>query len=475
MGRAVVGPLILCLTAVFSGCHSGGEPSIRTAKPPGTPAQGREIVLYNFSASGADGAHPFASLIQDNAGNLYGTTEFGGASDHGTVFELTPSSPGGPYIETVLYSFGGCPTTGCGPGSDGANPYAGLVSDSAGNLYGTTISGGVHGGGTVFELTPSPGAAYTETLLHSFAGCPNAGCGIGADGASPYSGLILDSAGNLYGTTSGGGTSTKCASACGTVFELTPSSPGGPYVETVLYSFTGCPNTGCGPGSDGMDPRAGLILDKAGNLYGTTESGGASGGGTVFRLTPSSPGEPYTETVLHSFAGCPSTGCGPGSDGAGPSGDLAQDSAGDLYGTTYLGGSNNCILPGSTTAGCGTVFELMPPVLKGPYAERLLYSFGATNSDGYYPVAGVTLGSADQLYGTTVFGAGGSGTVFELTPSSPGGTYTEEVLHYFAEPIPDGTNPYAGLLLNSAGNLYGVTSSSLGAISSNGAVFEVIP
>ncbi len=275
-----------------------------------TPTGAALTVLHSFSSTGSDGANPSAGLIADAAGNLYGTTAFGGAGTNcpsgcGTVFKLMPTG-----TLTVLHSFGG---------SDGANPSAGLIADAAGNLYGTTADGGAgtncpSGCGTVFELTPTG----TLTVLHSFTF---------SDGANPFAGLIADAVGNLYGTTISGGVSGR-----GTVFELTPTG-----TLTVLHSFTG---------SDGGFPSAGLIADATGNLYGTTSEGGASancsvfGCGTVFKLTPTG-----TLTVLHSFAG---------SDGETPSAGLIADAAGNLYGTTQYGGaSTNC-----GASGCGTVFKL---------------------------------------------------------------------------------------------------------------------
>ena len=297
---------------------------------------GNETVLYSFTGTNGDGAQPTAGLIMDSAGNLYGTTQFGGVtscfSDRippgcGTVFKLDPSGN-----ETVLHSF-------TGTNGDGANPAASLIMDSAGNLYGTTQLGGITSGncpnsgtnttapppvgcGTVFKLDPSE----HETVLYSFT-LTN------GDGAQPVAGLIMDSAGNLYGTTPYGGvTSSSCLvfvtgppipPGCGTVFKLDPSGH-----ETLLHSFTGT-------NGDGAQPVAGLIMDSAGNLYGTV----AASAGTVFRLEPSG-----HETVLHSFTGSP--------DGEDPVAGVIMDSAGNLYGTTYGGGS----------AGDGTVFRLEPPV-----------------------------------------------------------------------------------------------------------------
>ena len=193
-----------------------------------------------------DGANPIGGVVLGTNGNLYGTTEYGGAYNQGTVFQLTPSG-----TEIILWNFGN--------GMDGANPTAGVVLDMNGNLYGTTANGGVYGDGTVFELTPS----WTETILHSFDNND-------IDGIHPYAGLVLDKAGNLYGTTvSGGGSS----GAAGIVFEMTPSG-----TETILYTFGGSP--------DGSFPWGGVVFDTSGNLYGTTLSGGHNGVGTVFKLTP---------------------------------------------------------------------------------------------------------------------------------------------------------------------------------------------
>jgi uncharacterized repeat protein (TIGR03803 family) len=221
-------------------------------------AQAQEKVLHNFT--GADGSGLGADLIMDAAGNIYGTTGAGGTYFHGTVFELTPGADGS-WTEKVLYSFGNYP--------DGSEPSSSLVFDAAGNLYGTTYQGGANVAGTVFELTSGPGGSWTKKLLHTF----NSN---GTDGAYPAAGVIFDAAGNLYGTTSLGGTY-----AYGTVFELTPTI-GGSWIETVLYSFGG--------GTDGDGPLAGLIFDAAGNLYGTTYSGGAFVSyGTVFEITNTPP------------------------------------------------------------------------------------------------------------------------------------------------------------------------------------------
>jgi uncharacterized repeat protein (TIGR03803 family) len=277
---------ILYGTTSYSSSYDGTVYSL-------APKTGKETVLYSFTG-GTDGGYPYAGLVQDSKGNLYGTTDYGGASDYGTVFEVAPKT----RTETVLHSFGF---------SDGAYPMAGLVRDSKGNLYGVNEIGGTYDAGTVF-MVDSTG---TETVLYNFTG--------GDDGAYPiYGYLARDSAGNLYGTTWNGG-----ASYAGTVFKVTPAGK-----ETVLYSFGG--------GTDGGYPMAGLVRDSKGNLYGTTGSGGASGNGTVFKV-----GKNGQETVLHSFDY---------SDGAFPYSGLLRDGKGTLYGTAYYGG----------THGYGVVFEVTP-------------------------------------------------------------------------------------------------------------------
>ena len=296
-----------------------------------TWAATNEKVLHSFNGNGADGYQPEASLIFDAVGNLYGTTYWGGTYGFGTVFELTPSGGGG-WTETVLHSFQ--PN-----GTDGNYPIAGLIFDAAGNLYGTTSAGGTYGFGTVFELTPEEGGGWTETVLLNFNG---------TDGSYPHAGLAFDAAGNLYGTTGYDGTYHY-----GTVFELTPTAGGG-WTETVLHSF--------GNGTDGASPFAGLIFDAAGNLYGTTSAGGTYGTGTVFELTGG------REQVLYSFKSRY------GADGATPYAGLIFDAAGNLYGTTYWGGNY----------GDGTVFELTPiyPCAKCSHGvDREVHGFPAEKRD----------------------------------------------------------------------------------------------
>jgi uncharacterized repeat protein (TIGR03803 family) len=376
-------------------------------------------VLYSFcsAANCADGYSPAAGLIQDAAGNLYGTDVYGGANGGGAVFKLDSTGD-----ETVLYSF--CSVANC---TDGLFPEAVLIQDTAGNLYSTTIGGGnsnshcLHDScGTVFKLD----SAGQETALYSFCSEPNC-----SDGSIPHAGVIQDAAGNLYGTTNEG--ANLCSFygggeeyGCGTVYKVNSAGQ-----ETVLHTF--CSASGC---TDGAVPTTALVQDEAGNLYGTTGYGGANGKGAVFEV--SSTGQ---ETVLYSF--CSASGC---KDGNGPAG-VIRDAAGNLYGTTAYGGAN----------GHGTVFELDN---KG--IETVLYSFcsegGKDCTDGYYPAATLTQDTTGNFYGTTYLGGvNGVGTVFELDS-----TGHETVLYSFcsASGCTDGSYPGVGpLIQDAAGNLYGTT------------------
>ena len=385
-----------------------------------------EEVLHSFNPNySVDGGAPWAGLIFDPAGNLYGTAVAGGYYAAGMVFQLTPSAGGG-WTERVLHSFNG---------ADGYEPQAALLLRPPGNLYSTTAGGGAYGYGTVFELRPGPhvGGSWTETVLHNFNND-------GTDGIYPFGRLISDSNGNLFGTTNSGG-----LYGYGTVFELTPTANG--WSEKVLHSFKR-------DGTDGIVPCAGLVFDAVGDLFGTTLWGGAYGYGTVFELTPE-PGGAWTEEVLHSFNG---------EDGARPNlVDLIFDALGNLYGTTSHGG----------TYGLGTVFELTPGA-GGEWTEQVLHSFGggAVLADGSIPYAGVIFDRSGKLYGTTAEGgANDDGTVFQLKPQSGGG-WTEQVLYSFDLNGIDAAFPWAPLIFDTAGNLYGTTIN--GGIYRAGAVFELI-
>jgi uncharacterized repeat protein (TIGR03803 family) len=411
-------------TTLYGGSSSCGYGCGTVFKLAPTSAGWTQTVLYSFcsQAACADGGYPQAGLIMDGAGNLYGTTFYGGTNcpsnfGCGTVFKLAPNSTG--WTESVLYSF--CSQSNC---ADGATPLAGLIMDSAGNLYGTTFYGGgncvgTDGCGTVFKLAPTS-FGWAESVLYSF--CSQSSC---VDGRHPEAAVIMDSAGNLYGTTIQGGANCTTGlynSGCGTVFKLALTSTG--WTESVLYSF--CSQTVC---VDGATPLAGLIMDSAGSLYGTTQGGGENRFyyGTVFKLAPTANG--WTETVLYRFCSQGGDRC---ADGEAPQAGLIMDGAGNLYGTTTGGGPQSK----------GTVFILTP--IAGNWIESVLHSFCSQSgcADGDGPRAGLTMDGAGNLYGSTVFGGNFCvnitnydycGGVFQLTPGislsvsvvgNPGGRVT---------------------------------------------------
>jgi uncharacterized repeat protein (TIGR03803 family) len=425
------------------------------ALAPGAWAQGQFKALYRFT-DGADGNGPWAGLIADSSGNLYGATIFGGNLSNacvdrgcGVVFELTPKGDG-TWRETVLYTF--CPVTNC---ADGSNPVATLTFDEAGNLYGTTLAGGgaatcVYQGeggcGVVFKLTPHPDGSWTESVLYNFCSLTN--CPDGLEGVST---LVIDPAGNLYGTTNSGGSSKSC---CGVVFKLSPNVDGS-WSESVLHSFNGR--------ADGYGPESGLIFDAAGNLYGTTAGGGypkyckGGGCGVVFEISPNG-----SETILHRFSG---------KDGSNPFASLTFDQAGNLYGTTEFGGGDLSQCGGS---GCGVVFELVANK-NGSWTEKILRRFNGGPGGGV-PTGRLVFDPAGNLYGTATQGGNlndcsiGCGVVFKLTPNSEGG-WNETTLYRFANQ--PGVNPVAGLTFDAAGNIYGTTVGNDGP--NFGSVFEITP
>jgi uncharacterized repeat protein (TIGR03803 family) len=349
------------------------------------------------------------------------------------------SSPKG----RILYTFKG--------GSDGSLPLAPLVADAQGNLYGTTQGGGggsscdgsTEGCGTVFELVApsSPSGTWREKILHSFTGG-------GGDGFFPTGGLIFDAAGNLYGTTDGGGdvNSTLCGNpvgfGCGLVFELSPPNNGESWNETILHTFEG--------GTDGGWPESSLVFDGKGNLYGTTAIGDTGNGGTIFELSPAGNGV-WTEAIIYSFMNV--------GDGYTPEGPLVFDNAGNLYGTTTVGPYGQGCLNNN---GCGTVFQLVPPVGGGAWTGGTLFAF--TGINGANPHGGVLIDPSGNIFGTTTNGGlyGGyretnGGVAFELMPPQSGGPWTEIVLWNFmggsdAHPI--------GLVEDASGNLYGTAEGS---------------
>ncbi len=354
--------------------------------------------LHDFG--GSDGASPQTSLIADASGNLYGTTSRGGLDDSGTVFKLDAANG---YALTTLHDFGG---------PDGASPVASLVADASGNLYGTTSEGGPANRGIAFKLEAS--SDYALTTLHGFGG---------PDGASPFAALIADASGNLFGTTRKGGTQDHS----GTVFKLDAAKG---YALTTLHGFDGT----------GANPVAAVVADVSGNLYGTTSNGGPYDLGTVFKLDPANA---YARTTLHSFEG---------HDGAHPVAAVIAGASGNLYGTTSDGGA----------AGLGAVFELDAA---NAYALTVLHSFDG--SDGMHPHAALIADASGSLYGTT-YGEYPSeyGTVFKLDAAND---WSLTTLHGFDGS--EGTHPDAGLLADASGNLYGTTRG--GGQHGSGTVFKL--
>jgi hypothetical protein len=429
-------------------------------------AEWKEKVLYSFQGV-SDGAVPTGAVVFDKAGNLYGATLDGGAStcdgpgQCGTVYKLAPpATKGGAWTETVLYIFKGHAH------NDGATPEGGLVIDEAGNLYGTTgyggsgpclLLGGAVGCGTVYELSPpaKQGDPWTEKVLYSFQG--------GKDGYVASGDLVFDKAGNLYGATLfGGGKGTTCDSLyggqCGTVFKLSPpKTKGGKWTEKVLHSFAG--------GTDGANPNGGLVLDSKSTIYGTTSSGGydcphhsGQGCGTVFELRPpTSKNGAWAEKQVHVFRD--------GTDGAQPIAGVILGTDGSIYGAAQ-GGSK----------GCGVVFRFAASS-DGRWEETVLYSFGGNTY--YYGPAVSRLDSSRSVYGTTYVGPKSlSGSVFRLKPPArKGGAWTASVLYGFTGGS-DGKFPSSTLIFDAAGNLYGATQEGGGGGTCQGycgSVFEIKP
>lgn len=376
-GTAGAGGTGSCTSDGLQGCGTGFKLAKRNGSFTMDP-------LYEFRG-GTDGSFPLRPMTVGPNGSLYGATvgggegtcSFDGSSGCGTLYNLAPPptfprTPLTPWNERVLYRFTGA--------DDGGSPFSTLLFDASGNIYGTTVFGGTNNLGTVFKMTPAGGGNYTESAIYSFAG--------GTDGENPYDGLIADTAGNYYGTTANGGGSTNCTSGCGTVFELLPNGSG--WMEKVLYRFQGP--------ADGENPDGGVVMDGAGNLYGNTWQGGPGGGGTVYKLTNS--GGNWTETTIYSV---PVAGYAVGR--------LFMDSSGNLYDPLQGGGG----------FGLGQIFELMPSNGSWTYVD--LYDFvGAPG--GATPIGGVVLDSSGNIYGTTTFGGtntcgGGSyacGTVWKIAP-----------------------------------------------------------
>jgi uncharacterized repeat protein (TIGR03803 family) len=315
---------------------------------------------------------------------------------------------------------------------DGEYPASDLVMDGAGNIYGTTTEGGDFGSGTVFKLAPS-GDGWTESVLYSFTS--------GADGAQPYNGVTLDAQGDLYGTAVTGGTGMACEGGCGVVYKLTNS--GGTWTQSVLYNFTG--------GNDGSGPGAGLTFDASGNLYGMTPTGGEFGLGVIYQLKPG-PNDTWQFNLVHTFTG--------GIDGAtGSAGRMLLD-GGNLYGAATVGGAH----------GKGTVFKLTPGP-NGIWKLRTIYAFKGT-PDAAFPYGALIRDAAGNLYGTTYYeGRYGYGAVYRLAPG-PGSEWKERVIYNFKNG-PDGGHPISHLNFDANGALYGTASEGGAPGCSCGTIFKL--
>lgn len=394
---------------------------------------GTEQVLHSFTG-GVDGQLPNAGVILDSAGNVYGATDDGGASFYGTVYQLSPASDG-TYNYDLLFSFK--------PGSGLNNTQ--LHMDAAGNLYGVRGSAGSIGAGIVFEMSPNGDGTWSEKILYTSRG--------GTDGEYPVGGVVLDETGNLYGATVYGGDTKVCnGNGCGTIYELIHSSSG--WTKQELYRFKGS--------GDGANPESEPTIDVAGNLYGTTyqqglEAGGECPGGcgTVFKLSPTA-SIPWTETILHHFTG---------RDGSNPTEPVTLDAAGNVYVATTNGGNTEQNCP--SAYGCGTVVELLA---SSNWAEKVLYSFSGS-TDGWTPSSNLLIDSAGNVYGTTYSGGSGHwGEIFELSPGATGWSKTEI---YSFTGLNDGADPDYPIAFDSAGRIYGVTYH--GGQYGDGTVYQVTP
>jgi hypothetical protein len=439
---------------------------ILTPYPSAAQAPTYEII-HSFQGS-PDGADPKGALVIGANGVLYGTTFAGGASVLGTVFEMTKPT-GEPWKETVLHSFSG---------SDGQYPQSALTFGSTGTLYGVTIGGG-GGAGAIFELAPpsTTGGAWTETVLYTYP------FGRDSQNQAPNGPPLIGPGGTMYVTTQGA-PAGGVGAYLGTIDAVVPpATTGAAWTEDVLLTFGTGGVTGA---TTGAQPVAGVV-SEGGSLFGTTRYSGDPDCycGTVYALTPSAThGGAWTETTIHTFTYNDG-------DGESPEAALTVGPGGVLYGTTSAGGTVQCYTIGTTTTnGCGTVFQLTPPSAPGgAWTESVIYNFTGADGDGAVPIAGVVVGQNGTMYGTTssagstasqsacpasYFVVGGCGIVFELTPpSTPGGAWTETVLHAFSGQEGDGAIPVAGLALSSTGVLYGTTSA--GGAAGKGTVFAIAP
>jgi uncharacterized repeat protein (TIGR03803 family) len=378
--------------------------------------------IYKFDAAAGEGSLPYSGLIEDAAGNFYGTTADGGAHNAGTVYRLSLNSSGG-FTHTILYSFKGGST-------DGAFPHASLFRDSAGNLYSTTVDGGntaatctlgpFPGCGVIFKLTPTKTGQWTETVLHRFSG---------TDGGNSFSGLIRDAAGNVYGVTLNGG-----SHAMGVAFELSLTSTG--WKETVLHNFAG--------GTDGALPFiqcASLAMDASGNLYGSTYKGGTANAGTVFKLSPpTKTSTTWSEKILYTFQS--------GTDGSEPFTGVILDKSGNVYGTTTFGGT------GGNNG--GIVFEL---TAANGYAKTVLHNFNRlTDPAEDFPNA-LTFDANGNLWDMTEY------ALFKLSPGTSG--WTETFVFNWGQ-TPGWSTAFTPLIIDSHGVIWGTDTWG-------GLAFKVVP
>ncbi len=388
---------VMTVAATALLCASGATTAI--AKKSAT-----ESAAYSFQG-GNDGGFPQGGLVADAKGKMYGVTTSDGSDHSGVIFEVGRKN--GAWVETPIYTFAG--------GSDGSDPQAGLAIDSAGNLYGTTYQGG-SGYGAVFELSPGKKKTWDLKVLWTFSG--------GNDGGSPSGRLTIDSSGNVYGTTTEGGTGVV-----GTVFELSPGN-GGSWNETVLYNFTG--------NNDGGEPMGNVLLGSDGNIYGTTAGYGQYNYGVVYKLTHGNSG--WTQSVIHAFQG--------GSDGEVPRDGLILDGSGVLYGTTA--GFDNSY---------GNVFSL--------HTDGSNYNAIYTLSGCQYCYTGngpwqtVSMDSSGNLYGTALAdGTNNNGEVFKLTPGQ-NNSWTATVLYAFQGGA-SSNFPYSTVLIGKNDKLFGTSYGSAG-------------
>jgi len=395
-----------------------------------------ETILHNFTGATNDGADPQQVGLLALGGKFYGDTLFGGANALGAVFAMRPQS-NGTWQVSVLYSFT--------DGNDGKYPLGSLVADSVGNLYGVASFGGAFSAGVAYKLSKTSNGSWQLTVLWAFGG--------GGDAAYPFAGLAIDKSGNLYGTTTTGGLYGQ-----GTVFELSPSS-GGSWTEQVLYSFGAS-------ASDGINPYDPVIIDAAGNLYGTTAGGGSNscdqftlGCGTVFKLSPGTGG--WTETIIHYFENN-------GTDGFYTLAPLVMDPRGNLYGATQFGGGSSQCQFGGLTEGCGVVFKLTPSS-SGVWPEHILYTFTGGTSPSQ-PSSALTFDTAGNIYGETAFTSTSDGSVYRLTRSTSGQWGLTTLLNFNGT---NGSNPQGGLIFGAGGHLFGTTVT--GGASGLGVVFQITP